>query len=239
MLNRFSGRYARNGTESSARPPIAGIGGSTSTLAVPPEEATLRKQRFLDAKVKLHRQLIEEINLAAIEKLPKHQLQKQVSELVSELVLSDRLPLNAKELEDFSAEVYDEMMGLGPVEPLLKDPDVTDILINTHEQIYVERLGQLERSPMRFRDEAHLLRILNKIVSAVGRRVDESQPRKCSNQTLGGRRTTGINPQIFQAAILSATVSRGRRPSATNRSPSCCGSQGASFDPHLWGNGKR
>jgi pilus assembly protein CpaF len=203
MLNRFSGRYARNGTESSARPPIAGIGGSTSTLAVPPEEATLRKQRFLDAKVKLHRQLIEEINLAAIEKLPKHQLQKQVSELVSELVLSDRLPLNAKELEDFSAEVYDEMMGLGPVEPLLKDPDVTDILINTHEQIYVERLGQLERSPMRFRDEAHLLRILNKIVSAVGRRVDESQPMVDARLQDGSRVNAVIRPLAVDGPLVS------------------------------------
>ena len=163
----------------------------------------LRKQRFLDAKLKLHRQLIEEINLSAIEKLPPHQLQKQVSELVAEFVLSDRLPLNAKELEDFSAELYDEMMGLGPLEPLLKDPSVNDILINTHEQIYVERLGQLERTPMRFRDEAHLLRILNRIVSAVGRRVDESQPMVDARLQDGSRVNAVIRPLAVDGPLVS------------------------------------
>jgi pilus assembly protein CpaF len=207
MLNRFSGRYSRNEAEASTGPNevqrVADVGDATPSLAAPPEDSMLRKQRFLDAKVKLHRQLIEEINLSAIEKLPKHQLQKQVSELVSELVLSDRLPLNAKELEDFSAELYDEMMGLGPVEPLLKDPDVTDILINSHEQIYVERFGQLERTPMRFRDEAHLLRILNKIVSAVGRRVDESQPMVDARLQDGSRVNAVIRPLAVDGPLVS------------------------------------
>jgi pilus assembly protein CpaF len=207
MLNRFSGRYSRDEGEASARPnkprPVADISDATPSLAVPPEDSMLQRQRFLDAKVKLHRQLIEEINLSAIEKLPKHQLQEQVRELVSELVLSDRLPLNAKELEDFSAELYDEMMGLGPVEPLLKDPDVTDILINSHEQIYVERFGQLERTPMRFRDEAHLLRILNKIVSAVGRRVDESQPMVDARLQDGSRVNAVIRPLAVDGPLVS------------------------------------
>jgi pilus assembly protein CpaF len=207
MLNRFSGRYSRDEGEASARPnkprPVANISDATPSLAVPPEDSMLQRQRFLDAKVKLHRQLIEEINLSAIEKLPKHQLQEQVRELVSELVLSDRLPLNAKELEDFSAELYDEMMGLGPVEPLLKDPDVTDILINSHEQIYVERFGQLERTPMRFRDEAHLLRILNKIVSAVGRRVDESQPMVDARLQDGSRVNAVIRPLAVDGPLVS------------------------------------
>src|SRR5437868_4875569 len=82
----------------------------------------------------------------------------------------------AQELEDFVTEILDEMMGLGPIEPLLKDASVNDILINSHERVYVERRGVLEPTLVRFKDETHLLRIVNKIVSAVGRRVDESQP---------------------------------------------------------------
>jgi pilus assembly protein CpaF len=207
MLNRFSGRYSR--TEKRPNPIVTDVrpspdaGSAVPTPVTLPEESSLQKQRFLDAKVKLHRQLIEEINLSAIEKLPKHQLQQQVRELVSEFVLSDRLPLNAKELEDFSTELYDEMMGLGPVEPLLKDPTVTDILINTHEKIYVERFGLLERTPMRFKDEAHLLRILNKIVAAVGRRVDESSPMVDARLQDGSRVNAVIRPLAVDGPLVS------------------------------------
>jgi pilus assembly protein CpaF len=206
LLNRFSRRFSPNEHESdvgvNGSPPIKDVSEAASS-PVAPADLTLRKQRFLDAKLKLHRQLIEEINLSAIEKLPQHQLQKQVSELVAEFVLSDRLPLNARELEEFSAELYDEMMGLGPLEPLLKDPSVNDILINTHEQIYVERLGQLERTPMRFRDEAHLLRILNRIVSAVGRRVDESQPMVDARLQDGSRVNAVIRPLAVDGPLVS------------------------------------
>src|SRR6478736_6947426 len=105
MLNRFSGRFSQNASKASASvnasQPVEHVS-ETASSEVAPADPMLRKQRFLDAKLKLHRQLIEEINLSAIEKLPQHQLQKQVSELVAEYVLSDRLPLNAKELEDFS-----------------------------------------------------------------------------------------------------------------------------------------
>jgi pilus assembly protein CpaF len=164
---------------------------------------TLQDNRFLEAKVRLHRRLIEEINLTAIEKIPQNELQQQVRELVSEYVLSERLPLNAHELEDFSVELYNEMMGLGPVEPLLKDPTVTDILINTHEKVYVERHGQLEKVPIRFKDEAHLLRILNKIVAAVGRRVDESSPMVDARLADGSRVNAIIRPLAVDGPLIS------------------------------------
>jgi pilus assembly protein CpaF len=89
---------------------------------------------------------------------------------------SERIILNSNELDQFVDDILNEMTGLGPIEPLLKDESITEILINTHMQIYIERRGQLELSGARFKDEAHLLRIINKIVSTVGRRVDESQP---------------------------------------------------------------
>jgi pilus assembly protein CpaF len=130
----------------------------------------LFQRKILDAKVRLHRRLIEEINLSAVEKVPESELRKLVSGLVSEYVLAERLPVNAEEFSLLVDELLDEMTGLGPLEPLLKDPTIADILINTHEHVFVERAGQLERVPVLFRDEAHLLRIVNKIVAGVGRR---------------------------------------------------------------------
>ena len=133
----------------------------------------LLTEKLLDAKVRLHRRLIEDINLSALEKLPEEQIRGHVQQLVSQYVLLERLALNAQELNDFISEILDEMRGLGPLEPLLKDPAVNDILINGHECVYIERQGLLEPTAVRFKDEAHLLRIINKIVAAVGRRVDE------------------------------------------------------------------
>ncbi|HEX2652167.1 MAG TPA: CpaF family protein, partial [Xanthobacteraceae bacterium] len=135
---------------------------------LPPEPAakanTLLSEKLLDAKVRLHRKLIEEINLSALEKMGDDEIRRHISGIVSQYTIAERLALNAQELEDFIAEIMDEMTGLGPIEPLLKDPSVNDILINGHEQVYVERRGVLEPTLVRFKDESHLLRIVNKIV---------------------------------------------------------------------------
>src|SRR5689334_8501935 len=136
----------------------------------------LLTDKLLDAKVRLHRRLIEEINLQAMERLPEDEIRAHITQLVTQYILVERLALNQQELNDFVSEILDEMTGLGPLEPLLKDPSIADILINGHECVYVERGGVLEPCGVRFKDEAHLLRIINKIVSAVGRRVDESHP---------------------------------------------------------------
>jgi pilus assembly protein CpaF len=140
-----------------------------------PEAATGNplKGKLLDAKVRLHRRLIEELNLAALEKLPEADLRREIHGIIAQWVVAERLALNAKELDAFVSEVMDEMTGLGPLEPLLKDPTISDILINGHENIFVERRGILEPVPSLFKDEAHLMRIIQKIVAAVGRRVDE------------------------------------------------------------------
>jgi pilus assembly protein CpaF len=167
------------------------------------DEGQIKPPRFLDAKVRLHRKLIEEINLSAIDKVPEEELRRQVSELASEYVLSERLPMNTQELEEFSSELYDEMTGLGPIEPLLKDPTIADILINTHDQVYVERFGKLELTPVRFKDEQHLLRILNKIVSGVGRRVDESQPMVDARLEDGSRVNAIIRPLTVDGPLIS------------------------------------
>jgi pilus assembly protein CpaF len=163
----------------------------------------LQKPELLDAKVRLHRKLIDELNLSQIDKLSRPELRDQVHKLVSEYVLSERLPLNKSELDEFSDEVMDELMGLGPIEPFLKDPTVTDILINTHEKVFVERFGQLEPAPVRFKDEAHVLRIINKIVGAVGRRVDESQPMVDARLLDGSRINVAVRPIAVDGPLVS------------------------------------
>src|SRR6195256_7032973 len=109
-----------------------------------PAPNSLLSDKLLDAKGRLHRRLIEEINLQALEKLPEEEIRAHVMQLVSQYILVERLPLNTQELNSFVSEILDEMTGLGPLEGLLKDPTVNDILINGHECVYVERAGVLE-----------------------------------------------------------------------------------------------
>ncbi len=171
--------------------------------AAPSSSNPLLTDKLLDAKVRLHRRLIEEINLSALEKLPEDEMRAHILQLVTQYVLVERLALNTQELNDFVAEIIDEMTGLGPLEPLLKDASVNDILINGHECVYVERRGILEPTGVRFKDEAHLLRIINKIVSAVGRRVDESHP-MCDARLLDGSRVNvAVRPVAIDGPLMS------------------------------------
>ena len=141
--------------------------------------------------------------MSALEKLPEEEIRSHVQQLVSQYVLAERLALNAQELNDFVSEILDEMTGLGPLEPLLKDQTVNDILINGHECVYVERQGMLEPTGVRFKDEAHLLRIVNKIVSAVGRRVDEAHP-MCDARLLDGSRVNvAVRPVAVDGPLMS------------------------------------
>jgi pilus assembly protein CpaF len=160
-------------------------------------------QELIEAKVRLHRRLIDDLNLPMLERLSREELRVQISEIVSEYVKSERILLNARELESFTTEVLDELTGLGPIEPLLKDPTVSDILINTHEKVYVERFGQLEQVAVRFKDEAHVLRIVNKIISAVGRRVDESQPMVDARLADGSRINVAVRPIAVDGPLVS------------------------------------
>ena len=168
-----------------------------------PAESPLLSNRLLDAKVRLHRRLIEEINLSTLDKVPEEEIRRHVQQLVSQYVLVERLALNTQELNDFVSEILDEMTGLGPLEPLLKDPSINDILINGHECVYVERHGILEPLSVRFKDEQHLLRIINKIVSAVGRRVDESHPLCDARLQDGSRVNVAVRPIGVDGPLVS------------------------------------
>jgi pilus assembly protein CpaF len=195
--NNSNGRTERQPPES-ARPNV-GIAQSESAG----QHSLLQTPKLLEAKVRLHHKLIDELNLSHIEKIPRSELRLQVQELINEYVSAERIPLNLRELGEFIDEVIDELTGLGPIEPILKDPTVTDILINTHDRVYVERNGRLEPAPVRFRDEAHVLRIVNKIVGAVGRRVDESSPMVDARLLDGSRINVAVRPIAIDGPLVS------------------------------------
>ena len=161
------------------------------------------RDKLLDAKVRLHRRLIEEINLSAIERVSESEVRRQIAALVAQYVLAERIALNAQELDDFVDEIIDEMTGLGPIEPLLKDPTVNDILINTHKKCFVERFGKLEATSVHFKDEAHLMRIVQRIVAYVGRRVDESSPTVDARLPDGSRVNVAVRPVAIDGPLVS------------------------------------
>jgi pilus assembly protein CpaF len=179
----------------SARPP--------ADLDRLPLEPTAQQPTLLDAKLKLHGRIIDEFNLALLEKLSPEELRREVQAYVANYVRAERISLNQNELESFTSEVLAEMTGYGPIEPLLKDPTVSDILINTHHLCFIERFGKLERADVRFKDEAHLLRIINKIVSGIGRRIDESSPMVDARLPDGSRVNVAIRPVSIDGPLVS------------------------------------
>src|SRR5258708_40174369 len=127
-------------------------------------------------KATIHRKLIQKLNLDRVTEVNRDEVRREVGLIIEGLVVDESTPMSMQERERLAKEVLDEVFGLGPLEPLLADPTVSDILVNTHKNVYVERKGKLEQTNIRFRDDAHLMTIIDRIVSAVGRRVDESSP---------------------------------------------------------------
>ncbi len=157
----------------------------------------------LDLKVSLHQRLIDKINLAVLETMNRDQVAEQITPLVSRMLAEDRAVLNHAEYERLIEELLDEVLGLGPLEPLLKDTSIADILVNTHKQVFVERAGKLERTAIQFKDDRHLIRVIQKIVSAVGRRVDESQPWVDARLADGSRVNALLPPCAVDGPLLS------------------------------------
>lgn len=167
------------------------------------QELIDKRPALLEEKLKLHTRIIDEFNLSLLEKLSPEDLIREIRSYVADYVRAERISLNQKELDIFAAEIVDEMIGFGPIEPLLKDPTVNDILINTHKTCYVERFGKLERTRVHFKDEAHLLRIINKIVAGIGRRVDESSPMVDARLPDGSRVNIAIKPISVDGPMVS------------------------------------
>ncbi|MFC3174038.1 CpaF family protein [Novosphingobium bradum] len=179
-------------------------GDEQPAVAVGSEEAGRAEfKRMLDLKVSIHRSLLDKINLAALDQLPHSQIRADITEIVAELLRSRGEPLNAQEREALVSEVLDELLGLGPLEPLLKDETVTDILVNGAGEVFVERQGLLEHAQTRFQDDRHLLRIIQKIVSAVGRRIDEASPYVDARLADGSRVNAIIPPLAIDGPALS------------------------------------
>lgn len=159
--------------------------------------------RYLALKLDLHAYLIEKYNLAALDDTDSARLLSDIRPIVRDYIRDQGVALNAAELDTLVSDTADEMLGLGPIEPLLKDDSIADILINTHRRVYIERRGQLEITPVRFSDEAHLLRIINKIVSAIGRRVDESSPMVDARLPDGSRVNVAVRPVSIDGPLVS------------------------------------
>ena len=157
----------------------------------------------LELRIKLHARLLDEVDLSLLDGLEDSGLRDQVRDAVGEMARQEKLKLTNAEIRELAEGVIDEMIGLGPLEVLLKDESVSDILINGHENVFVERRGELERSRVRFASEPHLLRIINRIVAQVGRRVDESQP-LCDARLIDGSR---VNVAIAPIAVDGPLVS--------------------------------
>ena len=156
-----------------------------------------------DLKVQLHQQLLDLINLSALEKYSRDQIEAEVGDIVREELAKQNHALNQVERRQLVSDVLDELLGLGPLEPLLKDPTITDILVNGCNNVFVERYGVLEPSPIRFKDERHLIRIIQKIVSAVGRRIDESAPMVDARLADGSRVNAVVPPLAIDGSLLS------------------------------------
>lgn len=169
--------------------------------ALPQPSASLGK--IIEAKVALHRRMIEEFNLVALEKLPRDALVNEIRKYVVDYVTKERLALNNAELEEFVGTIVDEMTGLGPLEPLMRNPEISDILINGHKNCYAEITGVLQPVVIPFKDEAHLLRVVNKIVAAVGRRIDESNPMCDARMADGSRFNAAIRPIAIDGPLVS------------------------------------
>ncbi|ATX79921.1 pilus assembly protein CpaF [Mariprofundus aestuarium] len=159
--------------------------------------------KFQAFKQRVHRRLLERMNLKIIDQVDEASVRKQIAQEVRDIIAEEPTPLNAKERARLESEIQDEVLGLGPLETLLADPTVNDILVNTFNQIYVERRGILERTDIRFQNNEHLQRIIDKIASSVGRRVDESSPMVDARLADGSRVNAIIPPAALDGPILS------------------------------------
>ncbi len=162
-----------------------------------------RKERLGEIKLELHRELLDNLNLAALDKASERELRAEITAIATEVLQEKAIVLNREERTSIFQDLYDEVTGLGPLEVLLKDESVNDILVNGPKQIFVERDGKLQLTDVVFKDEKHLLRIIDKIVSAVGRRVDESNPYVDARLGDGSRFNAMVSPIAVDGSLVS------------------------------------
>ena len=161
------------------------------------------QQSFQEMKSRLHRTLINRMDLTKLSTLTPEQVHAEVSRLAESVLAQEAMPLSVSERERLVSDVQHELFGLGPLEPLLKDPTISDILVNKHDTIYIERRGKIERTTVQFKDDEHLMRVIERIVSSVGRRIDESSPMVDARLQDGSRVNAIIPPLAIDGPVVS------------------------------------
>jgi pilus assembly protein CpaF len=175
------------------------IGDGTS----PGKEATYSNQTFQEMKSRLHRAIISRLDLTRLNLLSPERVRAEVSRLAEDLLEAENAPISETERDRLVNEVHHELFGLGPLEPLLADPTISDILVNSYANVYIERRGKLERTSISFKDDEHLMRVIERIVSTVGRRIDEAQPMVDARLPDGSRVNAIIPPLAIDGPVLS------------------------------------
>src|SRR6185312_15917457 len=164
-------------------------------MSMVPVPITSTRTDFGAVKAAIHRKLIQKLNHDRLTEVNREDVRREVSQILEALVVGESTPMNLQERERLAQEVLDEVFGLGPLEPLLADPTISDILVNTHKRVYIERKGVLEQTGVQFRNDAHLMGIIDRIVSAIGRRIDESSP-MVDARLADGSRVNAIIPPL-------------------------------------------
>ena len=172
-------------------------------LSAKPMDQSVQQAYYEDLKATVHTRVIELLDLTVASSMKQEQLEQELTRLVEQILQEDKVALNQRERGQMVQDILDEVTGLGPLEPLLKDPTINDILVNTHARVYVERYGKLERTTVRFRDETHLRRIIERIVARMGRRVDESSPMVDARLADGSRVNAIIPPLAIDGSCVS------------------------------------
>jgi pilus assembly protein CpaF len=184
-----------------------GLGGApppgAPAFSTPASYGTISPEIYHDLKGELHQRLIDKLDLKTIEKLPREQLREELRVILGSILSGTDLPLNRAEREQMVEELLDEVTGLGPLEPLLRDNSISDILVNGYSTVYIERFGKIELTGVRFRDNGHLTQIINRIVSRVGRRVDETSPMVDARLQDGSRVNAIIPPLAIDGPTMS------------------------------------
>lgn len=183
---------------------------TASAVPMPPQARPVSKPKapvgpdpYQELKSRIHRKLIDSINLSALDSGGSEQVVEEIRQILGEMIQTENLPFNALERERLIEDVQHETFGLGPLEPLLHDPQISDILVNGPKRVYIERFGRLEKSNVIFRDDAHLLQIIDRIVTKVGRRIDESSPMVDARLPDGSRVNAIIPPLALDGPVLS------------------------------------
>src|SRR5687767_5588833 len=174
------------------------------TIAPAPRpSAVAPRQQYLELRANVHRKLLNRLNLEALAQTDRSRAEGEIRSLLGQLLGEETTPISLSERETLFAEILDDVFGLGPLEPLLRDPSINDILVNTYKQVFVERKGVLERVSASFQDDKHLLRVIDRIVSRIGRRIDESSPMVDARLADGSRVNAIIPPLAVDGPLLS------------------------------------